>query len=260
MAIDLYKIAQMSDIHCGDPRFSDELLSNAIQEINSLEPHVVVVCGDLTAAGYLDQFEQAKEYLDMIECPLKIILPGNHDSRNLGYLYFEGIFGSRYSTLDLQFGMHARENFEERIKFVAVDSSKPDLNDGEIGREHYDWLREEFSEPHAFKVFVLHHHLVSVPGTGRERNIVFDAGDILALLRGSGVNLVLCGHKHVPYTWSISNTLIINSGTVATLRTRGYTPPSYNLIEIRPEEITVITKTPGVDFTEEFSFARKPIF
>lgn len=260
MAIESYKIAHMSDIHCGDPRFSDELFASAIREVNEAEPDVVIICGDLTVAGYEDQFVQAKEYIDMIECPIKIVVPGNHDSRNLGYLYFEGIFGSRYRTLDLQFGMRSKENFEERIKFVAVDSTKPDLNDGEVGREHYGWLREEFAEPHTFKVFVLHHHLVSVPGTGRERNIVLDAGDVLALLRGAGVNLVLCGHKHVPYVWMLSNTLIINSGTVSTLRTRGYTPPSYNLINIMPEEVVVFTKTPGENFIEEFSFPRYPVY
>ena len=28
-------------------------------------------------------------------------------------------------------------------------------------------------------VFILHHHLLPIPGTGRERNVVHDAGDTL---------------------------------------------------------------------------------
>jgi len=260
MEIQSYKIAQISDLHCGDPRFSRELLIAAINEINQAKPRVVTICGDLTTAGYRDEFEAAKEYIDMIECPIKIVISGNHDKPHLGYLHFESIFGPRYRTLDLQFGMHSEENFQERIKFIAVDSAKPDLNDGEIGREHYGWLREEFMVDRTFKVFVLHHHLVSVPGTGRERNIVLDAGDVMALLRGAGVDLVLCGHKHVPYVWPLSNMLLINSGTVSTLRTRGYTEPSYNMVTIEPGEIVVTTKTPGEDFAQEWSFPRRPVY
>lgn len=233
---------------------------SAIQEINEAEPNVVVVCGDLTTAGYLDEFEKAKNYIDMLSCPIKIVVAGNHDHRNLGYLHFENIFGTRYKTYDLQLGMPSQDGFDERIKFVSIDSCKPDLNDGEIGREHYDWLKEEFAVENTFKVFVLHHHLVSVPGTGRERNIVWDAGDVLARLRGAGVNLVLCGHKHVPYVWSVSNMLLINSGTASTYRTRGFTEPSYNIIEIMPGDVVVKTKVPGEDFTQEWSFPRYPVF
>jgi 3',5'-cyclic AMP phosphodiesterase CpdA len=255
-----YTIAQISDIHCGDPRFDEELMLCMIREINEAKPKVVAICGDLSTAGYSDEFERAKEYIDMINCPIKIVVAGNHDHRNLGYLHFESLFGTRYKTFDLALCMLSGDNYQERIKFVAVDSAKPDLNDGEIGREHYDWLREEFAVEHTFKVFVLHHHLVSVPGTGRERNIVLDAGDVLSRLRGSGVDLILCGHKHVPYVWQLSNMLIINSGTVATYRTRGYTQPSYNYVHIKPEEILVVNKTPGEDFTQEWSFPRNPVF
>ena len=45
---------------------------------------------------------------------------------------------------------------------------------------------------------MLHHHLLPVPGTGRERNVVYDAGDAIECLQRAGVNLVLSGHKHVP--------------------------------------------------------------
>ena len=45
----------------------------------------------------------------------------------------------------------------------------------------------------ALRVFVLHHHLLPVPGTGRERNIVYDAGDAIECLQRAQVDLVLCG-------------------------------------------------------------------
>lgn len=80
------------------------------------------------------------------------------------------------------------------------------------------------------RVFVCHHHLVPVPGTGRERNQVLDAGDVLTLLRQCEVDLVLSGHRHVPYVWPIAGMLLVHSGTVSTLRTRGFPNLAYNLI------------------------------
>jgi 3',5'-cyclic AMP phosphodiesterase CpdA len=131
------------------------------------------------------------------------------------------------------------------VTVVAMDSSKPDLAEGEIGRERYPWIRQQFRDDANVKIFALHHHLVPVPGTGRERNTVWDAGDVLTLIAELGVELVLSGHKHVPYVWLLNNTLIVNSGTVSSHRLRGYTRPSYNVIEVSPGAIRVTLKYPG---------------
>jgi 3',5'-cyclic AMP phosphodiesterase CpdA len=87
--------------------------------------------------------------------------------------------------------------------------------------------------------------LVLVPGTGRERNQVLDAGDVLALLRQCGVDLVLSGHRHVPYVWPIAGMLLVHSGTVSTLRTRGFSHPAYNLIHVAASRISVELRVPG---------------
>jgi 3',5'-cyclic AMP phosphodiesterase CpdA len=86
---------------------------------------------------------------------------------------------------------------------------------------------------------MIHHHLVSIPGTGRERNIITDAGDILAQITEIDVDIVLSGHKHVPFFWGVNGILICNSGTVTTKRVRGLTPPSWNEIQIDATTIKV---------------------
>jgi 3',5'-cyclic-AMP phosphodiesterase len=83
-----------------------------------------------------------------------------------------------------------------------------------------------------------------VPGTGRERSVVLDAGDLLEVLIGSGVNIVLSGHKHVPYVWRLENMYLANAGTVASLRVRGYTMPCYNVLEIQGDEVKISRKFP----------------
>src|SRR5260370_20899867 len=54
--------------------------------------------------------------------------------------------------------------------FRSVDSTEPDLDNGQIGRGRYGWIEEQFADGAQLRVFVLHHHLLPVPGTGRERS------------------------------------------------------------------------------------------
>jgi Icc protein len=231
-------IAQLSDVHVGGSRYDQRLLHTAIAEINAAEPDLVVVAGDLTDDGYPDQYPVAKEELSALACAHVVRVPGNHDARNVGYLRFEDTFGARDSRERLSFsGLD--------VAVVSIDSSKPDLDEGEIGREHYGWVEDGFAGEAHLRVFVCHHHLVPIPGTGRERNQVRDAGDVLSLLRRCAVDLVLSGHRHVPYVWPIAGMLLVHSGTVSTSRTRGFPHPAYNLIRADAGRIAIELCVPG---------------
>ena len=94
---------------------------------------------------------------------------------------------------------------------------------------------------------MLHHHLLPVPGTGRERNIVNDAGDALECLQRAGVDLVLSGHKHVPYAWRLEDLFIVNAGTVSSSRLRGHGRPCYNVVEVDGTHVSVWRKYPFHD-------------
>ena len=247
-----FVIAQLSDIHCGSVYFDGALLEAAVAEIVGMAPDLVVVGGDLTTEGYPAEFRAARDYLQpLFDNSLTVlVIPGNHDAKNVGFLHFVDAFGAgdvedkgdRVLSLKLPVANGADPL---RVQIVAIDSSKPDLAEGEVGRERYRWIRDQFAVESDFRVFVLHHHLVPVPGTGRERNTVWDAGDVLALLAELDVDLVLSGHKHVPYIWLLDHVLIVNSGTVSTYRLRGYTRPSYNTLTVTPDEIRVHLRYPG---------------
>jgi 3',5'-cyclic-AMP phosphodiesterase len=231
-------IAQLSDVHVGGARYREELLRTAIEEINTAEPDLVVIAGDLTDDGYPDQYPLAEKELAAIDAEHIVRVPGNHDARNVGYLLYEDTFGARDSRL--RFDCAGLD-----VALIGVDSSKPDIDEGEIGREHYGWIEEGFTDDTDLRVFVCHHHLVPVPGTGRERNQVLDAGDVLALLRRCSVDLVLSGHRHVPYVWPLAGILLVHSGTVSTLRTRGFPHPAYNLVRIEHGRIEIELCVPG---------------
>jgi Icc protein len=225
-------IAHISDPHVGSPYFVPNLMNRVIVELNELEPDVVICTGDFTNFGYRQEFKTASAYLERIKAPVHSV-PGNHDARNVGYVHFEELIGPRYWSTDVQ-----------GVRIVGADSSEPDLDEGQIGRERYPWLGEHFAGDPELKVFALHHHLIPIPGTGRERNIVFDAGDVLEVLLANGVDVVLSGHKHVPYVWRLESLYIVNAGTCASLRLRGHTKPCYNVIEIEGGEVKIYRRFP----------------
>ena len=71
-----------------------------------------------------------------------------------------------------------------------------------------------------------------------------DAGDLLEVLIHAGVDVVLSGHKHVPYVWRLEKMYVANAGTVSSLRVRGYTKPCYNVLEFDHGEVKILRKFP----------------
>jgi 3',5'-cyclic AMP phosphodiesterase CpdA len=228
-------IAHISDPHVGSPHFVPNLMHRVITELNEFQPDAVVCSGDLTADGFRQEYKAWLAYADRIEAPLHTV-PGNHDARNVGYVHFEELIGSRSWSTGIG-----------DVRIVGVDSSEPDLNEGMVGRARYDWITAEFERPSALKIFVLHHHLIPIPGTGRERSTVMDAGDLLEVLVRAGVDVVLAGHKHVPYVWRLENLYLTSAGTCSSLRVRGYTKPCYNVLEFDDDELRIWRKFPFGD-------------
>jgi 3',5'-cyclic-AMP phosphodiesterase len=238
-------IAHISDSHVGSPYFVPNMMQRVIGELNELRPDVVVNTGDLTNEGYRQEYKNWLAYAGRIQAPMHTI-PGNHDARNVGYLHFEELIGSRHWSVDV-----------EGVRIVGVDSSEPDLQEGMVGRMHYGWIVDQFAAPADVKIFALHHHLLPIPGTGRERSTVMDAGDVLEVLVEAGVNIVLSGHKHVPYVWHLENLWIANAGTVSSLRVRGYTKPCYNIVQIEGDEVRIRRSYPfgGSSLLAHFSLS-----
>ncbi|HJO93838.1 MAG TPA: metallophosphoesterase family protein [Victivallales bacterium] len=215
------KIVQISDLHCGSSHFDKNLMEKTIEQVNKYNPEVLIITGDLTMEGYYEEYTEALNYINMFTVKNKVIIPGNHDSKNVGYRTFEKLIGKPFSTLTIN----------DTI-ICGADSTEPDLDDGQIGRAHTAKLKSLFSKNYDFKILALHHHVISVPNSGREMNILRDAGDVLKMAVKTGVDLILSGHKHIPHMWNFENLKIITCSTTTSRRLRGIYKPSYNIIEI----------------------------
>lgn len=221
------RIAHISDLHFSSSMFVQEYADNVSRIIRDEEPDLLVVTGDLTTEGYVSEFEAAKRFLDQLDVEERLIVPGNHDARNLGYTVFEELIGPRFPCY------HG-----SRLTVMGLDSTEPDIDDGHIGREHYDDIRSNLSGAEV-RMLALHHHLIPIPGTGRERQIPTDAGDLLGICKEVGVDIVLSGHKHLAWVWNLDGCYFITAATSTSRRLKGRSRPAMNIMDIDGRDLVV---------------------
>lgn len=229
-------IVQISDIHCG-PMFSYGKFRTAIDEINALNPDVVVVTGDITENGILTEFKMAAEEFKRLKAEKVIYISGNHDYRSTGYLLFKQFFPFNQVT-----------EVDDAV-IVVLSSARPDRDDGEVGHRQNVWLENTLSQyENRLKIVAIHHHIIPVPDTGADQITIVDAGDVLRSLVKSKANLVLCGHRHRPWRWRIEDMQVIHAGSVSCEKLRGFFLNSYNVIEVKGKSIEPKLKIVGGDY------------
>jgi len=221
------RIAHISDLHFSSSLFVQGYADNVARIVNKERPDLLVVTGDLTTDGYVAEFEAAKRFLDGLAVKDMLIVPGNHDARNLGYTIFEEIIGPRFPCYR-----------GSEVTVMGLDSTEPDVDDGHVGREHYEDIRNNLSGP-GVRILALHHHLIPIPGTGRERQIPTDAGDLLGIIKEAGIDIVLSGHKHLAWVWNLDGCLFITAATSTSRRLKGRSRPAMNVMEIEGRELIV---------------------
>ncbi len=227
-------IIQLSDLHVGS-QFQPELFETVVKEVNELNPDVIVITGDLTNEGLMKEYEKCKSLLTKFNTKKIFTISGNHDYRNTGYLLFKKFFP--FETIN---------ELDDEVVLVTLGTSRPDRNEGEVGYRQNLWLERTMKKyKDKVKILAMHHHLVAIPDTGSDQLTVVDAGDVLRTILDTGVDLVLCGHKHRPWIWNFGKLMVVNAGTATSERVRGLFENTYNIITISNKKIQVDLKIVG---------------
>ena len=127
-------------------------------------------------------------------------MAGNHDYRHTGYLVFKKFFPSSKQQI---------HEFGDDAVLLTVGTARPDRDEGEVGCRQNLWIENSLRKygndndvnykKKVIKIIAIHHHLIAIPDTGTDKIIIVDAGDTLKACLQSGVDLVICGHKHRPW-------------------------------------------------------------
>lgn len=193
------RIAHLSDVHFGHIEHLG-VVDALVDEINAEPRDLVVVSGDLTQRARTRQFREAREFLNRFKWPV-LVVPGNHDVRAWWHHPIERVFRHaarfhRFITPD-----ETPVFADEALAVFGLDSSHGlTIKGGKIRPRHLLEM-EAFFEARpasAFRVLVLHHHLLRLEALG-PHDVARNARMALMAARRAGVDLVLCGHLHTSH-------------------------------------------------------------
>ncbi len=172
-----------------------ENLACCVDHINQLKPapDLVLVTGDITYSGLLEESERAANLLSKLRCPFYII-PGNHDDRSSLWSVFGG---QACPTMDQGFINYVIEGYPLRL--IGIDSTVPGEPGGEICGVRAKWLDEQLSETKEQPTVIFMHHppvKCGVLETDVDGFVGADRfGDIIE--KYSNIKSILCGHIHL---------------------------------------------------------------
>lgn len=178
---------------------------------------------------------------------------GNYDVRNVGYKFFEDFIGFFNGVYEFRDGV-----------VIWVDLIILDLSDGRIGGYKFCWFKERFEEyfDRRFKIVVVYYYFVLFFDIGRERNVLFNVGDVLDFFLRYGVILYICGYKYVLNVYCVEDFIIDNVGCILCKKIRKGDVNSYNIIEFYDDgRVRVIIRcVMGDEIIKEYKFVKFKIF
>lgn len=239
------RIVHISDIHFG--RVDYAVVESVVQTLNELQPHLVVVSGDLTQRAKSRQFIEAKRFLERLPQP-QIVVPGNHDVPL--YNVFDRFVNplekfKKYITSDL-----TPTYFDDEIAVVGVNTSRSlTVKGGRINEEQMSFISKSLCDVDEDKLkVVVTHHPFDLPENFDERDIVGRAGKAMPLMSDCGADVFLSGHLHASHILSTTrryrmesgrSALVIQAGTATSDRVRNEAQ-SFNVLEFEHPSLTVI--------------------
>jgi 3',5'-cyclic AMP phosphodiesterase CpdA len=187
------RILHVSDLHVGtreDPHVEEALARLA----GRVQPEVVIASGDLANRGRRTELERAAGLLRSLGLPV-LAVPGNHD---LPYT-FPARFTSPWREFERVWGTTEPTYASAALHVVGLNSARPDRHQsGGIRDEQLRTAAVRLAEasPGAYRVVVLHHHMIGAPWRAARKRPVARRDHILRELAAAGADLIVAGHIH----------------------------------------------------------------
>ena len=235
------RLVHLSDLHFGRDRA--ELLDPLLRAIRELQPHLVVISGDLTQRATAEQFKAAAGFIEKIGIQV-LTIPGNHDVplHNVLMRFFLPWWRyRRWINRDLE-----PTYADDAMTVVGVNTVDPfSWERGWLTSRAMRRACQVFraATDRRIHVLVAHHPLDHAPDEPKQ--LMRGATRGIGHLRDCGADVVLSGHLHSwraePFA-SVEGQhapLQVHAGTSLSNRLRGE-DNDFNLLELEPGSITVV--------------------
>lgn len=253
-----------SDLHFGKPH-DPEVADAFLAAVRAASPDLIVLSGDFTQRAKVQEYREARAWLDELPDVPLVVTPGNHDVPL--YRVCE-----RLTAPYRNYRRYIRDELDSVTRVpgmtvVALNSTAPRraIVNGRLDGDQLGFARRAFGEAPGgdLRVLVAHHHLAPAPDYEGDRPLPH-ARSVLDALGEMDVDLVLGGHLHRAY---IGNSLdvypgkerdrgivIVQSGTTTSRRGRAREEAknSFNVIRVKDDRLQV---THYMHFRERGGFA-----
>jgi 3',5'-cyclic AMP phosphodiesterase CpdA len=186
------RVLHVSDLHFGAGD-DDAIVRGAPILIERFAPELVIASGDLSHRGREDQLARASAFLRSLQRPV-LAIPGNHD---IPYT-FPARFTRPFREFERNWNTTEPLFSSPALHVIGLNSVRPWRHQsGGIRDRQLTQVEQALGRATdgAFRIVVLHHHLIGAPWRSRKRP-VSRRNHVLASLVASGAELILAGHIH----------------------------------------------------------------
>jgi 3',5'-cyclic AMP phosphodiesterase CpdA len=186
-----------------------DVLDALVKDLQAQRPDHIAVTGDFVNIALEAEFAPAHAWLQSFGTPEHVtVVPGNHDAyvratqHRFAEIWQDYLRGDGALTAGpITFPFVRRRGPLALIGVSSAAPTPPLMATGWLGqtqRDALDGILSQLSAEPAFRVLLIHHPLRSEKGSWHKR--LTDSGELLALLKHHGVELILHGHDHIHST------------------------------------------------------------
>ena len=222
-----------------------DVLDALVSDMQAQAPDQIAITGDLVNLALEAEFAPALKWLESVGAPDRVtVIPGNHDAyvRVTQHRFMEA-WGNYLGSDKAPEGAVTFPSIRRRgpLALISMSSAVPTpplMATGRLGRSQLEALERilaGLSAVQAFRVLLIHHPLRSDSHIKR----LTDSGELLALLKRRGVELVLHGHDHIHSTIWVEGPKgsipVVGVPSASALAHGRYPAAAYNLFSIERE-------------------------
>lgn len=184
-------------------------LKNGLKKIDLDRLMFVLISGDLTEHGELEDYQELKTHLDGLFGTVPyIVTAGNHDNQQALYQVWDHDLGVKNKIGSI--------THFDNVTVIALNNASKENQNGIISAEHCEWLedclREESGNGNR-KILMMHHPIVK-DGVSRMPLVNHNA-TFVQILGKYPPTAILCGHTHNLFQGSYKNIFYSTAGSMS---------------------------------------------
>jgi 3',5'-cyclic AMP phosphodiesterase CpdA len=225
-------LLQVSDPHFGTER--PAVVEALVQLARQVKPDILLLSGDITQRATARQFAAAQAFVQRLQVPRCLAVPGNHDIP----LWHLPLRATRpYARYRAAFGDELEPSAEtDELLLLGVNTTRWWRHeDGQLSAAQIDRVAARLAgaRPGQRRVVMVHQPLwVTRPAD--EKNLLHGHAAALRRWGEAGVDLIVGGHIHLPYVRPLPHGgWVVQAGTAVSTRVRAEAGNSVNLIRVQ---------------------------